>query len=142
MKTCEGVDVEKKRESFTSSKLHHVYKRKGLQQCNRFMGSAQDFASFCNCFSYLRSFVTDAIATSSGDDCIRIFQQVIHNQIVLQIFYVWYCTSQFRKLLYNTLANHSFAEPTETFQPLILLTTRQLLEKEKRNSSIQSYLAH
>ena len=43
---------------------------------------------FCNCFSYLRSFVTDTIATSSGDDCIRIFQQVIHNQIVLQIFYV------------------------------------------------------
>ena len=42
----------------------------------------------CNCFSNLRSFVTDAIATSSGDDCIRIFQQVIHNQIVLQIFYV------------------------------------------------------
>ena len=40
-----------------------------------------------------------------------------------------------------TLANHSFAEPTETFEPLILLTTRQLLEKEKRNSSIQSYLA-
>ena len=44
--------------------------------------------NFCNCFSYLRSFVIDAIATSSGDDCIRIFQQVIHNQIVLQIFYV------------------------------------------------------
>ena len=84
-----------------------------------------DLPKILNCFSYLRSFVTDAIATSSGDDCIRIFQQVIHNQIVLQIFYVWYCTSQFRKLLYNTLANQSFAEPTETFQPLILLTTAQ-----------------
>ena len=47
-----------------------------------------EILNFCNCFSYLRSFVTDAIATSSGDDCIRIFQQVIHNQIVQQIFYV------------------------------------------------------
>ena len=53
MKTCEGVDVEKKRESFTSSKLHHVYKRKGLQQCNRFMGSDLDFASFVIVFLIL-----------------------------------------------------------------------------------------
>ena len=48
------------------------------------------FCILCNCFSNLRSFVTDAIATSSRDDCIRIFQQVIHNQTVLQMFDVWY----------------------------------------------------
>ena len=34
-------------------KLHHVYKRIGLRQCNKFMGSAQDFASFVIVFLIL-----------------------------------------------------------------------------------------
>lgn len=57
-----------------------------LTTMQQIYGISPRFCIFCNCFSYLRSFVTDAIATSSGDDCIRIFQEVIHNQTVLQIF--------------------------------------------------------
>ena len=61
-----------------------------LTTMQQIYGICPRFCIFCNCFSNLRSFVTDAIATSSGDDCIRIFQEVIHNQTVLQIFDVWY----------------------------------------------------